>query len=85
MAKPLGGVQPIVMNEVFYWLVRHCVFNSMMQSFHTCYHISGVDIRGGCEVMVHVIQISLKVHFDWALLQVDIINAFKSILCKAIF
>jgi hypothetical protein len=48
-------------------------------------HQFGVDIKGGCEVMVHVIQISLKVQFDWALLQVDIVNAFKSILCKAIF
>jgi hypothetical protein len=48
-------------------------------------HQFGVDIKGGYEVVVHVIQTTLKVHFDWVLLQLDIANIFKSILCKAIF
>ncbi len=48
-------------------------------------HQFGANIKGGCEVVVHVIQTTVKVHFDWALRQVDIANVFKSILCKAIF
>jgi hypothetical protein len=48
-------------------------------------HQFGVVIKGGCEVMVHGIQVILNVHLDWVVLQVDVVNAFHSILRKAVF
>jgi hypothetical protein len=44
-----------------------------------------VAVKGGCEVMAHGIQVILDVHLDWVVLQVDVVNIFHSILCKAIF
>jgi hypothetical protein len=35
--------------------------------------------------MVHGIQITLDVHLDWVVLQVNVVTAFHSILRKAIF
>jgi hypothetical protein len=52
--------------------------------FHWCHHF-GVAIRGGYELVVHVIRVALDVHLDWVELQVDIANAFNTISHRVIF
>jgi len=57
----------------------------MFLASHLLLRQFGVVVKGGCEVMVHGIQAILSVHLDWVVLQVDVVNAFHSILCKAVF
>lgn len=54
-------------------------------SSHLSPYQFGVMVKGGCEAMVHGIRIILYAHFDWVVLQVDIVNAFNIGLCKVIF
>jgi hypothetical protein len=54
-------------------------------SFHLLPHQFGVLVRGGCEVLVHGIQVVLDVHLDWVVLQVQVMNIFNIILFKALF
>jgi len=42
-------------------------------------------VKGGCEAMVHGIQVALDVHFNYVVLQMDVVNAFNIISHKAIF
>jgi hypothetical protein len=42
-------------------------------------HQFGVAVRGSYELVVHGIQATLDVHPNWAVLQVDIVNAFNII------
>jgi hypothetical protein len=58
----------------------HNVFSSHMSS-----HQLSMVIKDGCETMVHGIQSALDLHLDWVMLQVDIMNTFNTISCKAIF
>jgi hypothetical protein len=53
--------------------------------FHLSPYQFGLAIRGGCEAVVHGIQVTSDAHFDWVLLQVDSANTFNTILHKAIF
>jgi len=48
-------------------------------------HQFGMAIKGGCEVVVHGIRGVLDVHFDWVVLQMNVMNVFNFILHKAIF
>ncbi len=58
--------------------------HNLMFSFHLLSHQFGVAIKGKCKVVVHDIWITLNVHPDWVVLQVDVANTFNSILCEAI-
>jgi hypothetical protein len=42
-------------------------------------------VKGGCETMVYGIQVVLDVHFNCAVLQMDVMNAFDIISHKVIF
>ncbi len=42
-------------------------------------------VRGGYKVVVHNIRTILDIHLDWVVFKVDVMNAFNTILCKAIF
>jgi hypothetical protein len=55
-----------------------------MHFIRTCCHIN-VDVKAGCEAMVHGIQAELNVHPNCVVLKVDIANAFNSILYNVIF
>ncbi len=58
----------------------------MFLASHLLLRQFGVVVKGGsCEVMVHGIQAILNIHLDWVVLQVDVVNAFHSILRKAVF
>jgi hypothetical protein len=52
---------------------------------HLSFYQFGVVVKGGCEAMVHGIQVTLDAHPNWVVLQVNIANTFKTILCKVIF
>jgi hypothetical protein len=75
------------MSEMFYWLVRKalCLQFWDVLFFHLSLHQFSVTISDGCETMVHGIQTTLDVQPNWVVLQVDVTNVFKTILCKAIF
>lgn len=66
LAKPSGGIRPIVVGEVFYWLVSRTFCFQFHGAFvvHLSPHQFGVVIKGGCEGIVHGIQVTLNVHFN---------------------
>ncbi len=87
LAKPFGGIRSIVVGEVFYCLVNIALWFQLRNvfSFHMLPHQFGVVIRGECKAMVHGIWITLNIHPNWVVLQVDVANAFNFISCEAIF
>jgi len=87
LAKPSTSIQPIAIGEVFYWLVNRTFYFKFRDAFatHLSPHQFGVAIKGGCEIMVHNIPITLDIHFDLVVLQVDITNAFNIISHRVIF
>ncbi len=54
-------------------------------SSHMLSHQFGMEIKDGCEAMVHGIRSALDLHPDWVVLQVDVMNTFNTTSCKAIF
>jgi hypothetical protein len=42
-------------------------------------------VKGGCEGMIHGIQVVFDVHLNCVVLQMDVMNAFNIISHKAIF
>ncbi len=42
-------------------------------------------IKGGCETIIHGVQVFLDVHLDWVVLKMDVTNAFNTISWRAIF
>ncbi len=64
---------------------RHCVFNFVTHYLHTYRHISSVWLLRACMRLWFMVFRPLDIHLDWVGLQVDIVNAFNSISCKAIF
>jgi hypothetical protein len=50
--------------------------------FHLLPHQFSVAIKGGCKAMVHGIHVTLNVHPDWVVLQVDVVNTFNTISCN---
>ncbi len=52
---------------------------------HFNFHHFGVMTCGGCEIMVHDIQMMLDLHLDWVVLQVDVYNTFNSMSQSTIF
>jgi hypothetical protein len=52
---------------------------------HFSFHHFSVVIRDGCETMVHSIRGMLNLHPDWAVLQVDVRNAFNFVSMSTIF
>jgi hypothetical protein len=50
--------------------------------FHLSPHWFKAVVKRGCEVVIHGIWTILDVHFDWVVFQVDIVNAFNTILRK---
>jgi hypothetical protein len=87
LVNPLGGIRPIVMGEMFCWLVRKALYLQFWDVlfFHLSLYQFGVTNNDSCEVVVHDIRTALDVHLDWVVLQVDVMNVFNTILCKAIF
>jgi len=87
LVKPFSGIHPIVVEEVFYWLVSKnlCLQFHDVITFHLSPYQFGVVVRSGCEAMVYGIWATMDAHSNWVVLQVDIANAFNTISYKAIF
>jgi len=70
LAKPSSGIQPIIMDEVFYLLISRalCLQFHDMFFFHLLLHQFSVVIKGGCKVVAYGIQTTLNVHLDWVVL-----------------
>jgi hypothetical protein len=54
LSKPSGGIKPIAMGEVLYWLINRALCFSFQDefSFHLSPHQFGVVVKGGCEAVV---------------------------------
>jgi hypothetical protein len=87
LARPSTSIQPIVIGEVFYQLVNKTFYFQFRDAFATRLspHQFGVAIKGGYEIVVHNIRITLNIHLDWVVLQVDITNVFNIISHRVIF
>jgi hypothetical protein len=48
-------------------------------------HQFGVATKGGCESIIHDIKCIVDLHPDWLVFQLDVANAFNSVLRKVIF
>ena len=85
--KDPAGVRPIAIGEVFYRLIGRAVFRQLRSTFaeHLAPYQLAVGVSGGTEVVTRGLEVALQVHPDWALLQVDIRNAFNSVNRETIF
>lgn len=54
-------------------------------AFHLSSYQFGVVVKRGCEAMVYGIRATLDAHPNWVMLQVNIVDGFNTISCKAIF
>ncbi len=87
MAKLFIGIRSITVGEDFCWLVSRTFCFQFHGAFvvHLPPHQFGVAINGGYEGMVHGIQVTLDVHLNWVVLQVDITNVFNIVSRRVIF
>jgi hypothetical protein len=67
LAKPFGGIRPIIMGHAFYqlvsgalWMQFHDAFNS-----HLSPYLFKMTIKKGCEVVAHGIKITLDALSGW--------------------
>ncbi|CAI5986656.1 unnamed protein product [Closterium sp. NIES-64] len=88
LKKPQGGVRPIAIGEVLPRLLSRCITlmfkQQMRDTFLPCLQF-GVAVPAGIEVMAHAVQSALSLHPDWAVLQLDVANAFNSFNRIAMF
>jgi hypothetical protein len=74
LEKQFGNIHPIIISEMTYCLVVYTLViqfrDTLMEHFNP--HQFGVRTRGGCETMVHNIQVMLDLHLDLVVLQVDV-------------
>jgi hypothetical protein len=75
------------MGETLYPLTNHALCFQFHEAFVTHFspHQFRVATKGGCEAIIHNIKCTLDLHLDWVVLQLDIANAFNSVLKKVIF
>jgi len=48
-------------------------------------HQFGVVTKGGCETLIHIIRCTLDLHFDWVVLQLNMVNVFNLVSKGVIF
>jgi hypothetical protein len=85
--KQFEGICPIAIGEVTYRSVAYTLairFKDILAE-HFSPHQFGVTTHGGCETMVHNIQIMLNLHPNWVVLKVDVHNTFNSMSGLTIF
>jgi len=54
-------------------------------AIHFSPHQFGISTKGGFKVVIHDIRCTLDLHFDWVILQLNVANAFNSVLKRVIF
>jgi hypothetical protein len=64
LAKPFESITPIAVREFQYWLVNItlCLLFHDAFSTHLLPHQFGMVVLGGCEVVVHNVQVVLDIH-----------------------
>jgi hypothetical protein len=87
MTKPLGGVRPIAVRETLYRFKSHVLCFQFHEAFTTHFssHQFEVATKGGCETIIHGVRCTLDLHPDWVVFQLDVVNAFNSLLKGVIF
>jgi hypothetical protein len=82
MTKPSSEVCPIVVGETLYQLTSRVLCLQLHKTFVTHFspHQFGVATKGGCEAIIHDIKCTLNLHLDWVVFQLDVANAFNSVL-----
>jgi hypothetical protein len=60
------GIHFIVASEMFYYLLNRALCQNFHNifSFHLSPHWFNMEVKDGCEAMVHGIQAALDVHLD---------------------
>jgi hypothetical protein len=66
LAKLFESIQPIAVREFQYWLVNITLCLLFHDAFftHLLLHQFKVVVLGGCEVVVHNVQVVLDIHFN---------------------
>jgi hypothetical protein len=66
LEKQFGSICPIVISEVTYHLVACILTIQSKDTFikHFNPHQFGVTIHGGCQIVVHSVQVVLDLHLD---------------------
>jgi hypothetical protein len=87
MNKHLGEVRPITMGEALYWFISRVLCFQFHETcvLHFSPHKFGVTTKGGYEIVIHYIRCTLELHLNWVVPQLDMANAFKSVLRGVIF
>ncbi len=70
LEKQFGGICPIVINEVTYYLVARTLaiwFRDTLVKHFSLYQFGGM-IHGKCETIVHGIQMMFDLHLNWVVL-----------------
>lgn len=82
MKKEPSGICLLAVGEVFYRLISRTISIQMQPTFvdHLYPYQFGVATLGGCEMVVHGLRSTLEVHPNLVVLQVNIANAFNSLM-----
>jgi hypothetical protein len=82
MAKDTGGIRPIVVGEVFLWLITCSIVLQLWGPFqeHLSSHQFGISTPRGYEAIPFGIRTFLNLHPDWAMMQVNAFNNFFKLL-----
>ena len=86
--KEGGGIRPIAVGEVIPRLlgrVCHAYFGREMQEELRPSRQYGVATPHGAEIVYHTIRSALDLHRDWAVMRIDVANAFNTVDRVAMF
>ncbi len=87
MAKDTSGLRFITMGKVFFspYQSFHCPITSRVILGAPIPHQFRVSTPKGCEAIFFGIRTLLNLHFNWAMMQVDVENNFNSVSQTVIF
>jgi hypothetical protein len=87
MAKDINGIRPIIVSEVFLWLISHFIVLQHGGPFqkHLSPHQFGVSTPKGYEAIPFNIQALFDLHPDWVVIQINVNNIFNSVFQIVIF
>ncbi len=87
MTKPSCGICPIAMGETLYRFTSHVLCFQFHETFTTYFssHQFGIATKGGCETIIHAIKCTSDLHPNQVVFQLDVANAFNSLLRRVIF
>jgi hypothetical protein len=77
--KPDGKIRPIAVGEIFYRVIAKAILSHLRSDNDLAPFQFGVGSAGGCEVLLHHLQNVVAPGGNFALVSIDISNAFNSL------